>query len=750
MSTLVTAALAAALWLGCLLPLPGWAAAVALAALVVAVPCSGRGRSLTALVLVLVGMLLLGGGLAGGRGDLRDGSPLAGLARRRAVVDLVGRVATEPRRTAIGGWVLLRVSGASGTRLAGRVVLHMDRGDSLEVGQRVRARMRVVPLPAGGFGSHLRTLGASAGARPVGALQVAAAPAVLRWTTLARDRAQRAFANALDADRAALLGALVLGSRDGIDDDQLRAAGLVHLVVVSGRHVAVLLAGVLLLAALCGLGHRGRQRTALIALWWFVLLTRWQPSVLRAAVMATLVIAAALSGRGRDALHSLAVTVMLLLLCDPLLARQAGFALSVLATGGVLVAVQRGQHDGSRVAPVVLRVTVAAQLATAPVLLTMVDAIPSAAVPANLVAAPAATVAQTVGLCAAVLAATGLPGAVLLAHIAGRPLAVLEWAATAFVGLPSLDAVDLIAVVVSGACVALAVRRSHHRRRLARWALAITAVAVVVVVVTPLVVPPRAPLHLRLTVADIGQGDALIVEAPDGDDGARMLVDGGPEPGPLDTILRRRRIRTIDAVVLTHGDHDHAGGLARVLRRLQVGVFVIPAGDPALVDASASTREALTAARDRDVPVVEVADGQRFALGSARVDVLAPAAGVTADMDRNARSIVLHVTGAHGDMLLTGDAEAVTQARLLGRAQIHADVLKVPHHGGATNAPGFLDAVRAQVAVVSVGADNGYGHPHPDTVADVAPVPLWRTDLHGTVTVTLAPAGPLVSAERHP
>ena len=752
MSTAVTAAVATALWLGCLSAVPPWAAAVAIVVLGCAVPVVAGGRVVAGALLVLLGMVLLGGGLTGGRAVLRDGSPLVALGQRRAIVEVVGRVATEPRVTPIGAWAILRVARVGVTDLGGRAVLHLDDGDDLDVGQRLDARMRVVPLPDDGFGAHVRTLGASVGVQPVGALRVGRAPALLRRTTVVRDRARAAYGEALGRDRAALLGGLTLGTRDDIDDDLLRDAGLSHLVVVSGRHVAVLLAGVLAVAAVAGLGHRGCQRAALVALWWFVVLTRWQPSVLRAAVMATLVVAAALSGRGRDALHGLAVTVLFLLLCDPLLARQAGFALSVLATGGVLLAVQRADAAGVSPLRMAVRATVAAQIATAPVLLTMVGTVPLAALPANLVAGPAATVAQLLGLCAAALAALDLPGAAVVAGLAGPPLAILQWAAMAFSGLPALGAGELVGIVVFCCCVGVVRRRPGPTRRpTTRVVALILGGLVATVLVAPWIVPPRRPEQLRLVAIDVGQGDALLVEAPDGADGARMLVDGGPEPTTIDVALRRRRIRDLDVVVLTHGDHDHAGGLARVLRRRDVGALALPAGDAALRDASDSAREALSTARRRGVPVVAVAEGRRFALGDAQVSVLAPSARMPAGVERNARSIVLRVDGTHGSMLLTGDAEEGTQLRLLGRpSAIRADVLKVPHHGGATNATGFLDAVGARVAVVSVGAGNGYGHPHHDTVADMAPVPLWRTDRHGSITVTLTPDGPSVETERAP
>lgn len=739
---------AAALWLGCLAPAPPWAAAVALGVLGLTLAVAAtRRRPGAAAVLLVVGTVLLGGGLAGGRRMLREASPLTPLARRHAVVDVTGRMVTEPRTTAFGAWAIVRVTAVDDSDVATRAVLHLAPRQRIDVGERVRARMLATPLPDGGFGAHLRTLGAAAGLRPAGPMDVEPAPAPMRWTTAVRDRARAVFDRALDADRAALLGGLVLGIRDDIDDDLLRDAGLSHLVVVSGRHVAVLLAGVLAIAALCGVGHRGRQWSALAGLWWFVVLTRWQPSVLRAAVMATLLLVGALAGRRRDALHSLGVTVFVLLLCDPLLARQAGFALSVLATGGVLLVVQHASASHTSKVVLALRVTVAAQLATAPVLLAMAGVVPLAALPANMVAAPAATVAQILGLCAAGLAAVGAPGAVAVAGSAGPPLGVLAWASTAFSGLPLLGVGALTGVVAAALLFAAGYRRVGGRAPV-RWVVVTAGAVAVAVAIAPAALPPRAPTSLRLVVFDVGQGDALLVEAPDGDDGARMLIDGGPTPGALDAALRARRIRAVDAVVLTHGDHDHAAGLARALRRLAVGAFVIPAGDARLHDASASARDAVAVARRSEVPVVAVSAGQRFRLGAAQVEVLAPAAPVAAGSERNARSIVLRITGVNGSMLLTGDADATAQLRLLGRPDVvRADVLKVPHHGGATNADGFLDAVGARVAVVSVGADNTYGHPHPDTVADLAPVPLWRTDRHGTVVVTLTHDGPVVDTE---
>lgn len=755
MSTALAVLVSIALWVGCLWDAPVGAAGAAIGVLLGAVTLAVRRGARAAIVPMLVAMVLLGGGLAGGRLSLRERSPLVDLASAGRKVTIAGRVVTEPRATAFGAWAVVRVREVDGRSTATRGVLQLDLDDEIAVGQPVVGLMGVTPLPEGGFGRYLRTLGAAASIRPVGPLWTGTAPLALRWTTDVRDRARRVFDSALDDDRAALLSGLVLGTRDGIDDDALRDSGLSHLVVVSGRHVAVLLAGLLAVVSAAGVGHRSRHGLALAGLWWFVVLTRWQPSVLRAAVMATLTLVAAFVGRDRDTLHTLAVTVTVLLLIDPWLARQAGFALSVLATAGVLIALRCHPQDEDpsgrrkRLATAI-RVTLAAQLSTAPVLLGMAGTVPLAALPANVIAAPAATIAQVLGLVAAALAAPGLPGGVVLAGTAGPPLAVLQWAATAFADLPRLTAWSLPVVVLMVGCTLLLRRRVPHRAGV-RLVVAGVWTGLAVVVVGPLLLPPRAPPSLRLTVLDVGQGDALLVEAPDGDGGARMLVDGGREPAVVDRLLRDRRIRALDVVVATHGDDDHTGGLARAVSGRRIGMLLVPSGDPALREGARSARDTVAAARGAGVPVSEAHAGQRFALGSAMVEVLAPELRRPPGAGRNSRSIVLRVADAHGAVLLTGDADETAQQRLLRRPeQLEADVLKVPHHGGATNAPRFLDAVGASTSVVSVGADNRYGHPHPDTVADIAPVPLWRTDRHGTITVTLTPEGPLVEPERQP
>jgi competence protein ComEC len=698
-------------------------------------------RTMATLVIALVGTMLLGAGLAGGRDTLAQASPLKAAAADGRTLAVSGRVVTEPRATPFGSWVVLRVSNIAGIRSSTRVLLNLDadEGRDVAVGQPLATVARIAPPPDDAFGRYLRSLGVVASAHPVDEVRTAAAPMPIALTTAIRRRATWVFEAALPETPAALLGGLVLGSRDGIPTEELSAAGLSHLVVVSGHHVAVLLAGLMLVTGACGLGVRGRCRMGLFAVWWFVVLTRWEPSVLRAALMTSVVLVAMLLGRARDTLHTLAATVIVLLLIDPLLARQLGFALSVLATAGVLAAMR--WTAGSRAAIVTLAATAGAQIATAPVILQLAGTVPLAALPANLVAGPAAAIAQTLGLGSAALAVARLPGAVVLARLAGVPLSVVWWSAGAFAWLPALTPGHVVAVLIPPLLVAAV--------RARRAVVAGAAVATLVTAAVILRLPPAAPPTLRLTVLDVGQGDGLLVEAPDGDDGTRMVVDGGPDPLTVANDLKAMRIRRLDALVLTHGDHDHSGGLPEVLRRLEVAALLVPWGaGSAPHTLTDSAQDAIAVARARKIPIVGVRAGMRFAMGHCTVEVLAPPRQMPIGAERNTGSVVLRVSGRHGRILLTGDIDAMAEQQLLLRPELlRADVLKVPHHGAATNAPGFLDAVHATVAVASAGRDNRYGHPRPETMTDLTPVPVWRTDRHGTVTVTMTRAGPVVTPE---
>jgi competence protein ComEC len=242
--------------------------------------------------------------------------------------------------------------------------------------------------------------------------------------------------------------------------------------------------------------------------------------------------------------------------------------------------------------------------------------------------------------------------------------------------------------------------------------------------------------RLHVYALDIGQGDAIFVVTPNG---RRMLVDGGPSPAAVLDQLGRRLApwdRRLDVVALSHPDADHVAGLPAVLERYDVGRIL----DPQLEGASGEATAWRAAAAREGATIIRAAAGERLLLdGTAGVsaDVLWPPEPRFTATERpsNDNAVVLRLAYGATSVLLTADIEAPAEERLLASGvDLRSTVLKVGHHGSHTSTtPPFLAAVAPWAAVISVGAGNDYGHPAPETLAHLAPLPVWRTDQVGTV-----------------
>ncbi|MCY7373911.1 MAG: MBL fold metallo-hydrolase, partial [Spirochaetaceae bacterium] len=222
------------------------------------------------------------------------------------------------------------------------------------------------------------------------------------------------------------------------------------------------------------------------------------------------------------------------------------------------------------------------------------------------------------------------------------------------------------------------------------------------------------------------------VLAAGGDSG--VVVDAGPDPARVDRCLRSLGVRRVPLVILTHLHADHVEGLRGVLRRREVGEVQVGGYDEPADELRRVRRWAAAA----DAPVTRTTIGDRVRVGQVSWQVLAPARVIEAGSVPNNASTVLLVRTSGVLMLLTGDMEPEAQRALLARGALGpVDVLKVAHHGSAYQAPELLSAVRPRVALVSVGADNDYGHPAAGTLADLkaAGAVVGRTDRDGTLVV---------------
>jgi competence protein ComEC len=551
---------------------------------------------------------------------------------------------------------------------------------------------------------------------------------------------------------AGLLLGLVLGDESGLDPGVARdfqAAGLGHLLVVSGENVAMVLGPVLAAAAALRLGRRTRFLVGVGTVAFFAVMTGGEPSVLRAGVMATLTLLGIVLGRPRSAASILAGAVLLLLALDPWLVWSVGFQLSVCATAGmVAMAAPFAKRLRFLPGPVALGAgaTLAAQLGVSPILLFHFREVPLVSVPANLAAFPAVSPALLLGIMASVLGLAWAPAGAAAGVAASVPLRYLEWLAdrAAKAPVPAVTSDGGVWVLVAAGMVVAGIAWFVRSERRLPRGVAATLVATLPFLVWASAIRAGPPAGLTITFFDVGQGDAALIESPSG---AHVLVDGGPDDVQVATELAALGVRRLDMVVASHPHADHIVGLPAVLARYPVGLLVQPGCD-------------------RDPPLQQILDrsigaegvsvrtpraGDTLIVGDLRFDVLSPDRCWTGtESDANNDALVLMLTyGGRRVLFATEPEEPAQQVMLSDGISLDADVLHVPHHGAATSLPEFFQAVDAEEAIVSVGP-NDYGHPVPATLEEVEATgaEVWRTDEHGDVVVTFGPAGPLVAVDR--
>ncbi len=556
----------------------------------------------------------------------------------------------------------------------------------------------------------------------------------------------RESVSSLPPDVGGLVPALVVGDEVLLPQqvrDDMQETGLTHLTAVSGANVSLLLAAVLGLARWCGVRGYWLPVVGAVCVLAFVVVARPQPSVVRAAAMGLVALGALSAGGRHRGAANLSIAVLVLVLVDPWLARSAGFALSVLATGGILFLAPGLSAAAERWMPhwvaVALAVPLGAQLACTPIVVALSDELSLVSLPANLLVAPAVGPTTVAGALASVTAPLLPWMGIAAAWVAGGAAWWIVTVAQHGADLPgaavTLAGSPFVLIVLLLACLAGCVLLPALLRR--RAATAAAGAALVVAVLRPGsmgVLPGLStwpPDNWVLVACDVGQGDALAVRAGEG---SALVVDAGGDAGAVGRCLDDLHVREVPSLVLTHFHADHVDGLAGVLQGREVGEIIIsPLPDPA-----AQADDVAETAAAEQIPVRQARADDRRVTGEITWTVLWPRRVIHEDSMPNNASIVLMVEVADSRILLTGDVEPPAQRAILrSGADLSADVLKVPHHGSVYQEPDFLAATGARVALVSVGADNDYGHPAPETLRslEAAGALVQRTDRSGDVAV---------------
>jgi len=612
----------------------------------------------------------------------------------------------------------------------------------------------------------------------------------LFYLLLVKRRAQRAIARMLPEPQASLLTGILLGVEGGIPNDLMdafEATGTAHIIVISGFNITIVSA---VFAGIAGrLLHRRRALLVAIAgVAVYTVLVGASPAVVRAALMGGLYLISQCVGRRSYAPVTLATAGLAMTVWNPQALWDTGFMLSFGATAGLLfytrpleslterlvervVSAERALRIVGLVSETVL-VTIASLLGTLPLLLGSFGQFSPVTLLSNAAVLPAQPCVMTMGGAAALLS--------LISEPLGRMVGWLAWVFLTYTielvrftaelpfGTWSFDMPSWgpwVYYPVLGLATWWGVTTAGRRRevwgRIWGWVtnrvetklLFGTSGVLLVLAFFAWKELPDGRLHVH--VLDVGQGDAIFVETPGG---RQVLIDGGPSPSAVLSQLGQHMPfwdRTLDMVVLTHPDDDHITGLVEVLERYEVDAVLfreVSCEQPIcqrwrqiLGDAAMTRHRAETGV------TVGFDDGLRM-------DVLHPGADLPRGEGFNNNSVVTRLSYGKVSFLLTGDIEAAAERKLLAQdLSLASTVLKVAHHGGCSSTtPTFLEAVSPQVAVISAGADNEFGHPCDEvlerlTVAlgeGTGDAVLLRTDQHGTVELTTDGARLWVNTQR--
>jgi competence protein ComEC len=575
-------------------------------------------------------------------------------------------------------------------------------------------------------------------------------------------RAMARHVATLDAQSAAIAVAILIGDRNALDplvEQRLQEAGTYHVIAISGGNIAIL-AG-LVLGVLWMVSIRGGWAAgfAILTLAAYAFIAGAGPSVMRATVMAAVYLGLRMIDQRTAPLHAMSVTLVALLIASPLSIADVGLWLTFGATAAIVAgaALMRMPKSAWWKAPAMLvTASIAAEIVLVPIVAFVFQRVTIAGLVVNLAAIPSMAVVQVAAMATAAAEAIGVD---TLADAAGwvthvGVLGLVESARLVDLApwltwrVPS-PAIALLAVYY--ACLVTSVLL----RQWVRPAVAAGALLLWIAVAPQTFARTFGDGQLRLTMIDVGQGDAMLVTLPNG---RTMLVDtGGVSPGGefdigdrvIGPALRARGITRLDYLAITHGDPDHIGGAASIVRdfsprEIWYGTYV---------NHHAPSMELQSMAMRKRSAWRWLQRGERLEMGGVELRVHHPAPeDWQRQKVRNDDSLVLELRYGQVSMLLTGDIGREVEESLLPSLDLlPIVVLKSPHHGSATSSSDeFIEKLKPQVVLVGVGRANSYGHPVPHVLSryERSHSQVLRTDLDGQVEVSTAGTALRVSRVR--
>lgn len=536
-----------------------------------------------------------------------------------------------------------------------------------------------------------------------------------------------------DGDAGALIPGMVLGDtskQTAQFKDQMKRSGLTHLVAVSGANFAIVSSFVLWCMQFVIRRNNYRIIATAIALGCFIALVRPSPSVLRAAAMAAVLLSAQATKRKTDSLPALGFAIAAVVLGDPWQSRDAGFALSVLATAGLLLfaPVIENQLPTHKKLAGALAPPIAAIVFCSPILVALSGYLSPMSIFANLLAAPFVAPITIVGFIAALVSPFAPALTSVLIYLirvpAGSIAAIAHWSS-------EFPVLTIHNGLIGFAIVALLVGFLWLFKKSWRKSTAILAV-----IILSLTWVQRWPAgDWQIANCDVGQGDSMVINLQHG---KAIVIDVGPDPVAENKCLQNLGITEVPLLILSHFHADHVGGLSGLMQSRRVGQVWISNNLEPLLESTHSL------ALLRDSKIVTVQKGLVSQIGGIQFEILWPEnttrnfGAMPGDGSQiNNSSIAMLVTAPDWSMFTAGDIEPPVQHEILGSVR-KVDIYKVSHHGSKYQDEELMRALSAQIAVISVGAKNSYGHPAPETIAALTRLgtQVVRTDIDGAVAIT--------------
>jgi competence protein ComEC len=703
---------------------------------------AGAWRRRFLIAMVLVG-LLAGGALSALQwGSLERQRDIAGACGAR---EWTAVVCADPVEGQYGG--VVRVTLLGGPLDGASVRVCWPQAEALpDLGRTVRFSAVLQPLPLEEvWARRLQRSGVCASGTAwvaeTGKWRPDMAGGLFAWRTTVLQAMHR-----LRGPGADLAEGIVLGDRRRLLGTQaegdFQVLGLTHLVAVSGSHLALACGAVGFLGALMRLPKRVLVLATVAAGGAYAVVTGLPFSALRSLLMLGVVGLGQLLGRRGSGLASLSVAVVAVLALSPWAVFDLGLQLSVLAVASLLLFgslatawLLVGTPRSLRAVASPLGLTLVAQVATVPVVASAFGLVSVIAPVANAIAGALVSVALLLGLSGAVLSGLMPTLGLLLLRLCCSVLGATAWVAHLLAGVPGA------AVAMNGGPAVSAAAFGGLALLWLLWPLpssrraATRVIAIVLAASLALAVGPAPPRRCTITVLDVGQGDAILVQ----DAGRTMLVDAGPDPLSVRQALARSAVRRIDALVLTHAHDDHTGGLAALPAIAEIGWV----GISAYAEADSVGGRVPRALRAGDC----------WQVGDTMVRVLWPPAESDTELKTNDTSVVLQVSRGDFTIVLTGDAEDAAQDGMLADGYLSdIDVLKVPHHGSSNGLSAeALGAWKPELALISVGEGNDFGHPSGATLEMLrgASVRVLRTDQSGDLAVLVGDRGYRVRCARN-